>query len=100
MLEHHRSLGARGFDQLAAHAYGAGGRLLGPGDGAEARCLAAARRADDGDDFLLGDFEIEVVDRLDAGAVAAEGFADVIEADRSHAANLYGVMPRRRRISA
>src|SRR5580698_2344812 len=98
MLEHHGAFGAGAFDLPAAYADDAGGRLLKPCDDAQARGLAAAGRADDGDEFLFGNFEVDVVQRLDAGVVAAEHFADVVEADRSHAANLYKLRPRRRRI--
>src|ERR1700761_3711030 len=100
MLEHHGAFWAGGRHLLAADAYSAGGRLLKPRDDPQARRFTATGWADDRDEFLFGDVEVDVVERRDAGAVAAEHLAHLVEADRSHAANLYCVMPRRRRISA
>ena len=56
-----------------------------PGDHAQAGCLAAAGRADDGDKLFFSDLEIDVVERLHA-AGSTEDLVDIFELDRTHAA--------------
>ena len=46
------------LDAAAVEQHLAGGRLVEPGDDAQQRALAAARRAEDGDEVVLGDLQV------------------------------------------
>ena len=84
VLEHHRAIAqARAAAAVTSRSpmrMLPGGRLQ-PGDHAQRRGLAAARRPDQHDEFLVRDLEIE---RGDDGH-RAEGLGDVCEADARHA---------------
>jgi hypothetical protein len=73
------------FRQHVVDAVGAdenvpGADLLEPGDHPHRRRLAAARRAEKDEEFLVDDVEIEVGD----GDEAAELLGDLVESDRCH----------------
>ncbi len=77
-LEHHReaALGFRDVvDPAALDQDVAGGRVVEAGDQAQQGGLAAAGRADEDDEFTVGDFEVDAVDHRHF----AEGFADAVE---------------------
>ena len=57
-LEHHAAVGAGRLDAPAVEQHLAGGRPVEAGDDAQQRALAAARRAEDGDEVVLGDLEV------------------------------------------
>src|SRR5215211_6098061 len=69
LLEDQRHLGRRRRHPAATQLDRAGARLEQPGHALEQRRLAAARRADDADELLLGDREADRGDRV-GGAVA------------------------------
>ena len=62
MLEHHGDAGDRLFDALVADPDFAGIVRQQAVDATQQRGLAAAGRPDDGDDFTLGDVEIDVAE--------------------------------------
>ena len=76
LLEHHAAVGAWPADRRAVEAQGAARGLQKAGDQVEEGRLAAAARADHGDELRFGDAQREVGERY--GAVAVAG---VIEAD-------------------
>ena len=68
VLEHHRHVAVfrrHVVDHVAVDRDLAAGDLFQPGDHAQGRRLAAARRADQHDELLVGDIEIDRADRLD-----------------------------------
>jgi hypothetical protein len=78
-LEHHGDvavLGREVGDVAAADGDGAGGHLLEPGDHAEQRGLAAARRPDQHQQLAVGDVEVDGVDGRDRAVVDLGGVAD------------------------
>ncbi len=50
--------------------------ILQPGDDGKQRALAAARGADQGDELVLGQGQIDVVERLHLARALAEGLAE------------------------
>ena len=82
-LEHHGDvaiLGRHIVDHAVADADFALGNLLQAGDHAQAGGLAAAGRADEDDEFLVLDLDVQVVD----GDNIAETLPNMIEGDGSH----------------
>src|SRR3954471_1756922 len=57
-LEHHAAVGAGALDRLAVEQHAAGGRRIEPGDDAQQRRLAAARRAEDADEVVVLHLEV------------------------------------------
>src|SRR4051812_13150009 len=84
LLEHHRALRAGFGHRLAADAHGARGRKIEPRRHAQARGLAAARRADQRYELALAHLERDSVDRELIAAIAPEGAGNVIEDDVAH----------------
>ncbi len=77
-LEHHADVALVGLqprDVLAADDDGAGGRLLEAGDHAQHGGLAAAGRAEEGDELAGADIEVEILHH----GRRAIGFADVLD---------------------
>ena len=67
VLEHHRDVAVARrhvVDDVAADPDLAAGDLLQPGDHAQRGGLAAAGRADQHDELLVGDLEVDAVHRL------------------------------------
>ena len=67
VLEHHGDVAVlrrHVVDDVAADRDLAAGDLLEPGDHAQRRALAAARRADQHDELLVGDVEVDAAHRL------------------------------------
>ena len=60
-----RSFGGTSLTTCAADRDLAAGDLLEPGDHAQRRALAAARRADQDDELLVDDVEVDAADGLD-----------------------------------
>ena len=84
VLEDHRDVAVlrrQVVDDLVADPHGAVGDVLEPGDHAERRRLAAARRPDEHDELAVGDCHVEVDDR--ACAVRID-LADTLERDLRH----------------
>ena len=50
--------------------------ILQPGDDGKQRALAAAGGADQGDELVVGQGQIDVVERLDLARALAEGLAE------------------------
>ena len=83
-LEHHAGrplVGRHVVDALAAQQDVAGGRRLHAGQHAQQRRLAAARRADDGEELAFGDVEVDAVD----GGEGAESLAQRLERENGRA---------------
>jgi hypothetical protein len=83
-LEHHRDAAVHrgsGRDIDAVDHDAAGGRGLKPGDDAQKGGLAAARGADEHDEFLVADRKVDAVQHLGR----AEGFRDALQVKRGHA---------------
>ena len=79
VLEHHRDVAVARrhvVDHVAADPDLAVGDLLQPGDHAQRGGLAAAGRADQHDEFLIGDVEVDAFHRLHAAVVGLDDFAD------------------------
>ncbi len=75
-LEHHADIALvrlQPGDVLAADDDGAGGRLLEAGDHAQHGGLAAARRAEEGDELAARDIQVEILHHRRG----AEGLADI-----------------------
>ncbi len=53
--------------------------ILQPGDDGEQRALAAARGADEGDELVLGQGQIDVMQGLDLAGPLAEGLAEAAQ---------------------
>ncbi len=82
-LEHHGDiaiLGGHIVDDAVADADLAVGDLLQAGQHAEAGALATARGADEDDEFLIGNFDVQIVDGDDI-AITLE---DMFEGDAGH----------------
>lgn len=60
--------------------HAAGGRVLQAGDDAQQGRLAAARRADEDDEFAILDVEVDAFQHIDG----AEGFLDILDLQRAH----------------
>ncbi len=83
VLEHHRDVALGGFqvvDDLVVNEDFAAGDGFQAGDHAHQRGFAAARRADDDDEFAVLDVH---VDAMDDRHIAGVGFLDVTEAESS-----------------
>ena len=92
-LEHHRDVAVLGrlvVYHLAADAQLARGDVLQAGDHVERRRLPAARRADQDDEFPVGDFQVEVVDRERS---IGKTLGDVIKHDWGHLSLLNSASP-------
>ena len=72
MLEHHGDAGDRLGDALAADPDLAGIVRHQAVDAAQQRGLAAAGRADDGDDLALADVEVDVAEDFERAVVLAQ----------------------------
>ena len=73
ILEHHGDVAvarAQVIDDLAGDLDGAVAGILEAGDGAQQRALAAARRADQHGELLVGDVEVDAAHGMDAAGVA------------------------------
>ena len=68
------------IDHLTVDGDGAAGDLLEAGDEAQQRRLAAARRADEDDEFARRDVEIDALDHFHG----AKGFPDAAECEIDH----------------
>src|SRR4029079_8070968 len=68
-LEHHAAVRARAIDARAVEHHRAGALPVEPGDDAQQGALAAARRAEDGDEVVLGDIEVGRLQRDGRAAV-------------------------------
>ncbi len=82
-LEHHRQVALRGRqarDVAAVEDDAAGGQRLEPGDQAQQRGLAAARRADEHGELAAGDGQVDALDRLHV----AELLLDALELEECH----------------
>jgi len=82
-LEHHADaalLRAQGHDVLAVEEDLAAIYRRQPGDAAQQRGLAATGRAEQGDEFALGDAAIDIAENRGAGI----GFLQVFNADEAH----------------
>src|ERR1700759_580364 len=86
MLEYDGAVRSGATDRFIVDADTARGRPLEARHDAQAGGLAAARRADDGNEFLLRDLEIDVVEGLHACFRRAEYLAHSVETDQSHCA--------------
>ena len=75
-----RSLGGTSLTTRSPIEDVAVGDLLQAGEHAQAGGLAAARRADEDEELLVGDLDVEVVD----GDDIAEALVDVFEGDTGH----------------
>src|SRR5262245_8610186 len=62
-LEHHAAVGAGLAHRHAVQGDAAGGRPVEPGDEAQQRRLAAARRPEHGDEVVVGDLEADRLER-------------------------------------
>jgi hypothetical protein len=83
-LEHHGNVAPvrrRVIDEFVAEAQFALGHFLEAGDHVERRRLAAARRAEQNDELLVGDRQVEVAD---GGRSAGIALVDVLEGDADH----------------
>jgi hypothetical protein len=94
LLEDHCAVGTWLGDHLAVGADRAGGRRLEARHHPQAGGLAAARRADDRHELLVANLEIDVLQRLDAGA-GTKNLVDLVEADRTHRPGPHASRPRR-----
>ena len=74
--------GAVEGDVVAAEDDAAGGRQFEPGDHAERRRLAAARRPEHDEELAVGDGEVRIADCDEL----AEGLVQILDADLSHRA--------------
>src|SRR5487761_2795638 len=72
MLEHHGDAGDRLFDALVSDPDFAGIVRQQAVDAAQQRGLAAAGRADDGDDFALGNLEIDIAEDFKRAVTLAQ----------------------------
>jgi hypothetical protein len=84
MLEHDGAVRSWTADWFSVDDDGAGGRPLEACDNAEAGGLAAAGGADDGDEFLFRNLEIDVLERLQAGFPRTENLVHTVKANGSH----------------
>jgi hypothetical protein len=85
LLEHDRAVRPGPGHRLAADAHHARAGKLETRRHPQAGRLAAAGRPDDGDEFLVADFEAHVVQRGKVAAVALEHAADAVEHDVAQA---------------
>ena len=91
VLEHHGDiaiLGSHVVDTLAVYENVSAGDFLEARDHPQGGRFAAARRADQDKEFLVVDFEVDVVDRLESAGI---DFADVLEKNLRHG----GALPRK-----
>ena len=88
LLEHDRAVRPGAVHRHAAHQHAAAGRHLEAGGHAQAGGLAAARRPDQRHELLVGDREIDVLERREGLAVPLEAPAHVVELDGAHASPL------------
>ena len=72
MLEHHGDAGDRLGHALLADQHLAGVERQQAVDAAQKRCLAAAGRADDGDDLAFADVEVDVAENFERAVALAE----------------------------
>jgi hypothetical protein len=92
VLEHHRDVAILGrdvVDELAVDEQLALGDVLEPGDHAQCRGLAAARRPDENHELLVVDGDVRVVDGAD---IALVDFADLPQLYLGHDSSLIGVI--------
>jgi hypothetical protein len=83
ILEHHRGValfGRQVVDDAVGNADLAGADVLQSRDHPQQRGLAAPGRADQHDEFAIGDLDIHVMDYMDR----AKGFADAVDCHRRH----------------
>jgi hypothetical protein len=71
VLEHHGAVDVGAGDGPAVHQQLAAGVRFQPADGAQQRALAAARGADEGDELVVRDVEVDVLQRVQRRAVEA-----------------------------
>src|SRR5262249_55025668 len=62
-LEHHAAVGTGRADRLAIQKYEPGGRLIEPPDRPQQGGCTAAGRTNDGDEIIVGDFQIDRLER-------------------------------------
>ena len=74
MLEHHGDAGDRLFDALISDPDLAGIVRQQPINATEQRGLAAAGRADDGDDLALGHLEVDVAEDFERAVALGQSF--------------------------
>jgi hypothetical protein len=104
VLEHHRDVALGRFepvDDPPADRDLAAADLLQPGDHAQQRALAAARRADDDDELAVVDLGVDAMDDLDGLRAVAVGLLDLSQRNRTHGVLVVrcGAARRRRAIS-
>ena len=88
MLEHHGAVGPGAHDGLAVDPDVTGGVVLQPADDPQQGRLAAAGSPDKGDEFVVGDVETDVLQRLDAMSAFAEHLADLLDGNFLHGHDL------------
>ena len=90
ILKHHAALRPGRGDRRPVHLDGAGGRRLESGDDAQQRRLAAARRADQADEFAFADREIDVAQCLDRLLADREALGEPLDGERRPRAAVEG----------
>src|SRR5262245_1206192 len=86
-LEHHAAVGAGLAHGHAVQCDAAGGRLVEPGDEAQQRRLAAARRPENGDEVVVGNLEADRLERARGlpAAHAGKDARDAVDHELAHA---------------
>jgi hypothetical protein len=94
-LEDHAAVRARSADHHVVHQHLAGGGEVEPGDDPQQGGLAAAGRAEDGDEVVVGDFQRRPLQghRLRLPAPPREDPRDVLDRDAGHQSRLIGWRP-------
>ena len=86
-LEHHAAVGARAGHLASVEHHASAGRAIEAGDDAQQRGLAAAGRAEDGDEVVVADREVGRLQRPGRGVAVArgEGARDLFDLEGRHA---------------